>query len=378
MGTKTKIKVLSENELHKKYGSSANKLSLNPENHLWLPSRILALNWQLGGGIPYGSFIEIFGYESTGKSLIATDFASVTQALGGKVLWADEEFCYEPIWQEKNGVNPNDIELLDDDNSVEKLSDWILDMALYWRSRLTNNEPITLVIDSLAALECEENIGASAVEGKAQMGNRAKAIYRMFRERNKFIKQLGIVAICINQVRKKVGASMFEAAETTPGGEAMKFYANQRLFLNKGKQIKGRIVNGEFEFRDDAKGVKIGQNVTIGVIKNKVAPPKPSLKTKVYFDDMATGYVGFDRYDAFLEILINEGIIKQSGAIYSFKDSKIAKGFDNLHKLVIEDDDLRRKLIKKSKINTTSTLRSKLESLNKNLFPVSVKAKADE
>lgn len=369
MAKKVKIRALSTEELRRKYKKSDTlSIALTPENKLWLPSRVLHFNYQLGGGIPYGRILELFGYESTGKSLLALDFASVTQSLGGKVLWGDIEFIYESTWAKQNGVDSDKIELFED-NSIEKFSDWALDMMLHWRSKLTKNEPILLVCDSIAALECEENIGTSQLASKAEMGNRAKAIDKFLRFRNKFFKELGVCVICVNQVREKVGASMFEDSQTTPGGKALRFYASQRTALIRSKQIKGYVNSKGFK-EDLTKGKKVGQNIIIQVKKNKVAPPRDNFRTKVYFSDIVTGYVGYDRYAGLPDIFLNEKIIRKKGNGYKYKGNLIAKSEDELLKVLHTQEKLRSKLIRKSSINTISKTRARLANIKINLFPI--------
>lgn len=218
MAKKKSLKLLKESALRKKYEDTSSLGSdLVLDDHIWLPSRNVSLNYQLGGGTPYGKIMELFGYESTGKTLLAMDFASNAQKLGGIVLWDDAENAFDPGWAVQNGMNLDQLELYEE-NDIEGMSDWVRDMIIFHRSQLQANEPILFVIDSLAALDCEDNIGADALNAKAQMGNRAKAIYRMYRERNSIFKRYGVVVIAINQIRDKVGASMFEASTTTPGG----------------------------------------------------------------------------------------------------------------------------------------------------------------
>jgi len=300
MAKKPKAKLLDKKALKQKYHANAglaSEILLPKDSALWLPSRNIALNYQLGGGIPYGKILEQFGYESTGKSLLAMDFGYVAQKLGGVILWGDIEGAFDIHWAEQNGINTDKVELYSD-NSVEGFSDWSTDMIIHYRAKLTHNEPILLVADSIAGFECEENINTDQLSAKAEMGNRAKAIYRMYRNRNsRTWQKYGVSVIMVNQVRKKVGASMFEDAETTPGGDSTKFYATQRLALIRSKQIKGYLKkNGDFKEDKGKKGTKIGQNIIMMVRKNKAAPPKPSVKTCVYFEDLKTGYVGFDRY----------------------------------------------------------------------------------
>ena len=180
MAKKKKVhKVLSEAELRKKYTSAGMaSVRIPGDDHIWLPSSNLSLNWQLGGGIPYGKMLEIMGYESTGKSLMALDFARSTQKLGGIVLWGDIEYSWSNEWAKVNGIDPTKVELLES-NVLEEFADWSRDMIRYYRSKLTANEPILLVCDSIANLDTLENIDADAISHKAQMGNRAKEIGRI-------------------------------------------------------------------------------------------------------------------------------------------------------------------------------------------------------
>ena len=368
-----KLKILTEPELRKKYtGDKASNLISYYDNSLRLPSRCLWLNWQLGGGTPYGKILEIFGYESTGKSLLALDFAYTTQALGGIVLWADIEDCFDSRWAKENGLDPERIELYLG-NDIEGFSDWARDMILFYRSKLIHNEPILLVCDSIAALECLDNINSDQLNSKAEMGNRAKIIYRMYRTRNKLFSQYGVSIIMINQVRKKVGASMFEASETTPGGDATKFFASQRLALIRSTQIKGLIKEGEF-IEDKSNGIKIGQNVIVRVEKNKTSFPKHSVKTEVYFLPTKSGYVGFSRYMGFDEILLEHKIIIKQGNSYVYKKKKetitLCVGRDNILKEIEKNEDARAFFIRKLDINTISKTREKLAALKINLYKI--------
>ena len=197
-------KPLTRQGLQKKYGSGfASEIALTPESTLRIPTRIIPLNYQTNGGLPYGKILELFGEESTGKSLLAMEYGYITQQLGGIVLWNDAENGFDAHWFEANGLDLSKIVLFKS-RTVEKISDWILEEGKYWRSVLTNNEPILFVQDSLAALDCLANIGSSQVDAKAEMGNRAKAIYKMLRLRNEEFEKWGISAIFINQLRRKV------------------------------------------------------------------------------------------------------------------------------------------------------------------------------
>jgi recombination protein RecA len=373
-------KLLSSSELSRKWGHVSN-LAMTVKTEVggkpWLPSRALGINYLLGGGIPYGKILEIFGYESTGKSLLALDFASCAGALGGVVLWGDAENAVETHWLEENGVDLDSF-IIYDQNDIEGFSDWARDMIMYYRSILVNNEPILLVCDSIAAMDCEDNQDMDFKGAKAEMGNRAKTFGKFYRVRNHLFKKYGVCVIMINQVRKKLNASMFESSETTPGGDATKFFASQRLGLNRSTQIKGRrLKSGKF-VEDKSNGVKVGQNIIVRTEKNKVAPPRPSLKTQVYFLDTATGYTGYSRYAGLAEILIDEGVVEYRGARYYFKSEMIAHGEDNFMAAIADNSKLRRKLIAASSINTVSKTRELLEALGKNLYPVKSKANKND
>lgn len=370
MAEKTKKKVghlLSANKLKARYPSAGTALNICiPEDEaLWLPSRILAINHQLQGGLLYGHILELYGEENVGKTLLAMDFAYVTQYLGGVVLWADAESTFNGPWAQKNGLDLSRIILLPLENRTEIISDWLADTIVYWRSQLKNNEPILLVIDSLAAMETMENLEKPQADAKAEMGNRAKALDMMLRRRNPLLHRYGICGVFINQLRSKIGASKFEDPDTTPGGKAMRFYASQRVGLFKGKQIK------------NAKDIKVGRLVYCRLHKTKVGMPMDNIQAEVYFRE-TDGKLGYSKYHDFHEILMDMGIIRKSKSRYYYKDKMIANGEANLKKEIAENDKLRRKLIRKSGIMTPSIAMQRLENTKVNLYPVNVKKSKDD
>lgn len=365
-----KEKVLSEAELRRKY-SNSNKadIILPADNVIRLPSRILPFNSQIGGGPPYGRSMELFGWESTGKSLLAMELGYSTQYLGGQVLWADMENSWANNWAEQCELDTSEIELLDGDNAIEHFSDWSKDMVLHYRSKLTNNEPILLVCDSIAAGETLANLEAGdQSSAKAEMGNRAKAWDKMYRLRIPLFKKYGVIVVMINQLRGRIGATMFEAAETTPGGKATGFYSSIRVALIRGKQIKGRI--GRDGYVDDIKGEKCGSNVTIQVKKNKTFPPRDSVKTEVYFTPLKQGYIGYNKYLGLDQMALDANIITKKGNTYSVKGKTIAGKKSEVMESIEDNHKLRKYLIKKLGINTLSRTEEKIQSFDRNLFKV--------
>ena len=166
---KVGLKVPSKNELLKKYGSSIVLASETKETGLWLPSTFFALNYTFGGGIPFGKILEVAGEESSGKSLIAYNFAYSCQQLGGHVIWVDAEQSWMNSWAQTNGVDPERVTVVND-TRIENVADAVADLALYFRSQLIHNEPILLVIDSVAAMDCADNIDSKMTDAKAEIG----------------------------------------------------------------------------------------------------------------------------------------------------------------------------------------------------------------
>lgn len=362
-------KVLSDREISKKYIGSglASEISIMPEDALWLPSRSIYLNYTMGGGIPYGKICEIFGGESSGKSLVAMDFGFCAQYLGGVVLWNDAEQAFDPYWAQQNGLNLSKI-ILYNETSIEKISDWAADISTTYRAKLINNEPIIIVTDSIAALDCEDNINSYQLDAKAEMGNRAKALYKYLRIRNQHFSDLGVVVVFINQLRRRIGVTRFEDPDITPAGNAMKFYAHQRLAFFQ----KRRITTGIKE-----KKIWLGNEVSIRLKKNKVAPPRPSFITEIYFN-AEQGKVGFNKYSNLAELMELTGVItRDKGSSHYYLGSEsIANGRDNFQEILENDPELRSRLLRKAKINTISQTKKKLERLKENgvnLYPVVLK-----
>ena len=300
----------------------------------------------------------------THNTLVAYDFAYCTQQLGGVVLLADAEQAFTNKWAEQNGLDLDRVLILRE-TSVEVISDWIAQYSLYWRSILTHNEPILVIIDSLASLDTSENINSQMTDSKADMGNRAKAIYKMFRIRSELLSKLGVTMICINQLRKNLKAGMFQNPDTTPGGQAMKFYASIRSGFYGSKTITEK---------HKGKEVKVGRYTSIRMEKNKIAPSRATISKAPMYYNPKYHDVGFDRYFGLGDILVEEEVLeKTSGGIYKYKGKTIARGDEKLQLVIEEDEKLRKRFIKACGINTITTTQKHLDDLKSkgiNLFPV--------
>ena len=362
MATRKKVgvKVPTQNEILRKYGSIISVASETTETGLKLPSTFYLFNDTIGGGVPFGKILEIVGEESSAKSLMAYNLAHVAQELGGWVIWIDAEQAWMNSWAEANGVDPARVTVVND-TRIEVISDIIADLAIYHRSQLTHNEPILLVVDSIAALDCSDNIDAKMVDGKAEMGGRAKALYKYFRIRNELLYKLGITQVYINQMRTALNVGFGKDNTTSTGGAALKFYASIRLGFYAGKQITVKVKGKER---------RAGKVITIRVLKNKVAPPKPSIKQCPVYFNPKYHEVGFDKYFGLADVMIENEIITRSGSSYSYSGKVLCRGEENFNKLIEENDKLRRKLLRAAEINTLGTVKKQLASITENLFPV--------
>lgn len=363
MATKKKvgIKVPTKNEILKKYGSMIIQASDTKEPGLWLPSTFFNLNYTLGGGFPWGKVTEIAGEESSGKTLIALNAAYACQQLGGSVIWVDAEQSWMNSWAELNGIDPNKVTVIRD-TRIEYISDAVADVAIYLRSQLVNNEPILLVVDSVAAIDCSDNIDSKMVDGKAEMGGRAKALYKYFRIRSELFYKLGVTQIYINQLRTALNIGFGKDNSVTTGGAALKFYASIRVAFYSGKTIT---------IKNKGKERKAGKLVTIRILKNKVAPPRPTISKVPVFFNPKFHEIGFDRCFGLEDVFVENDIIEKSSAgVYKYKGKVLCRGEEKFQKLIEEDDELRRKLLKKARINTIGSTKKQLESLKENYYPV--------
>lgn len=368
MGEKRKAGILlNQAALRRRYPASglASEICFTETKTLKLPCSILMINYHMGGGVGYGKIVELAGEESAGKTGLALNFARACQALGGWVLWDDAESAFDGPWAKKHGLELKRIELLPYENEFEVLSDWIADMCIYYRSKLTHNEPILLVIDSIAILETGDAMEIAEQDAKAEMGKRSFNMGKMLRKRNRIFAQYGICVILVNQIRQKVGAGMYEEKETTPLQQSLKFYASQRIWLFRGKRIKR---GGK------PKGAWVGNLVYIRTKKNKTSIPRDSIQANFFFRP-EEGKFGYDPYFGFDELLKDRKIVTRRRGIHIFKGKQIAASDGKFMDVIRTDQKIRARFIKILGINTISKTRQQLEDIDDNLYPVKLKVK---
>jgi len=268
------------------------------------------------GGFPKGRIIEIYGPESSGKTSLALSTIAQAQKQGGIAAFIDAEHALDPDWAAKLGVKVNDLYLSQPSNGEEALE--IVD------NLVRSNAFDVIVIDSVAALvpkaELEGNMGDS------QMGVQARLMSQALRKLTAAISRSKTVVIFINQIRLKIGV-MFGNPETTTGGQALKFFATQRLDVRKVGNLKAGNDN-------------VGVRIRVKIVKNKMAAPFKTVEFDMMFNEPGVLSVAGEVVD----IGVNYGIIEKSGNTYKLKldseEIKLGVGRENSKKFLYEHPDL--------------------------------------
>jgi len=215
-----------------------------------IPTGSLALDIATGiGGIPKGRIIEIFGPESSGKTTLALHIIAEAQRRGGIAVFIDAEHALDPKYAEKIGVDTENLYISQPDYGEQALE--------IVESLVASNAVDVIVIDSVAALVPKDELEGEM--GEAHVGKQARLMSQALRKLKGMAHKANTAIIFINQLREKIGV-MFGNPETTPGGRALKFFADMRLDVRK---------VGEIKDSND----RVGSRVKVRVVKNKLAPP---------------------------------------------------------------------------------------------------------
>lgn len=256
------------------------------------PSGSIALDVALGGGIPLGRVIEFFGYESSGKSLIATKAMAEVQKLGGTAALIDFEMSFEPNFARKLGLNPDELII----SQPETMEDGFTVIEALAESNAVD----LIVLDSIASMVPKAEFDAEI--GKQNIALQARGLSQFLRKLIGICAKTGCTVICINQMRDNVGV-MYGDPTTTPGGRALKFYSSIRVKVSKmsGGKIEKKLSGGKTEV--------IGQWIKCTVQKNKTATPFRTCEFPVRFDGK-----GANIADELAEIAIENGLIPKFDA----------------------------------------------------------------
>ena len=276
-----------------------------------IPTGCLALDMALGiGGIPRGRITEIYGPESSGKTTLCQHVIAECQKMGGVAAFVDVEHALDPGYAEKCGVNIADLYISQPDTGEQGLE---ITEALV-RSGAVD----VVVIDSVAALVPQAEIEGDM--GDSHMGLQARLMSQALRKLTGAIKRSNTAVIFTNQLRMKIGV-MFGNPETTSGGNALKFYAAVRLDMRRMEAIKQG-------------GDVIGNRVRVRVKKNKVAPPFKMAEFDIMFDH------GISKEGSILDVGVESGIIEKRGSFYSFGETRLGQGRENVKKFLEENPEI--------------------------------------
>jgi recombination protein RecA len=260
----------------------------------------LALDLALGvGGLPRGRVIEIYGPESSGKSTLAMHVVAEAQRNGGICAYVDAEHAMDPAYARGIGVDVDELLISQPDTGEQALE--ITDMLV--RSGALD----VIVIDSVAALTPRAEIEGEM--GDTHVGLQARLMSQALRKLTANLNKSNTVCIFINQLREKIGV-MFGSPETTPGGRALKFYSSVRLDIRRIESIKD--------------GVEVvGNRTRVKVVKNKVAPPFRQCEFDIMYGK------GISREGSLVDIGVDLGVVKKSGAWYTYEGEQLGQGREN-------------------------------------------------
>ena len=274
----------------------------------------ISLDRALGGGVPKGRVIEIYGPESSGKTTLALHIIAEAQKTGGTAAFIDAEHALDPEYAKKIGVNTEELLISQPDNGEQ---------ALEIVETLTRSGGIdVIVIDSVAALTPKAEI--EGMMGDSHMGLQARLMSQALRKLTSIISKTGTTVIFLNQLRMKIGI-MFGNPETTTGGNALKFYSSVRMDIRGIDKIIGTL--------DSGKEIT-GRRVRVKVIKNKVAPPFKQAEFDIMFNE------GISTAGDLLDTAVTQNLVTKSGAFYTYKTTKIGQGRENAKAFLSQNEKM--------------------------------------
>jgi len=290
-----------------------------------VPTGALALDIALGvGGLPRGRVVEIYGPESSGKSTLAMHVVAEAQRNGGVCAYIDAEHAMDPVYARAIGVDIDQLLISQPDTGEQALE--IADMLV--RSGAID----VIVIDSVAALTPKAEIEGEM--GDSHVGLQARLMSQALRKLTGNLNKTNTIAVFINQLREKIGV-MFGSPETTPGGRALKFYSSVRLDIRRIESIK-----------DGAEVV--GNRTRVKVVKNKVAPPFRQAEFDIMYGK------GISREGSLLDLAVDHGLVKKSGAWFTYDGEQMGQGRENAKTFLTENPEIMMEL--SDKVRTAAGL----------------------
>ncbi len=322
MTLEDKLKKIKEvkDKINKDFGKgSVMSLSEKPQDVEVISTGSLGLDIALGvGGLPKGRVVEIYGPESSGKTTIAIHAMAEAQKAGGICAFIDAEHAFDVEYAKALGVDVDKVEICQPESG---------DQALEIADRLIASGGFDLVvIDSVAALVPKAELEGEM--GDSKMGLHARLMSQALRKMTGSISKTNTCVIFINQLREKIGV-MFGNPETTTGGNALKFYASVRLDVRRSTTAINSVMSGD---------VKIGNETTVKVIKNKVAPPFTSAKFDILYGQ------GIDRIGELIDVALDKEVLKKSGSWFSYNNENIGQGREAIRQLLLDNESLAKEI----------------------------------
>ena len=316
LSERAKVLDLAMKQIHKEFGEgSIMKLGENQKMNIKVISTgSMNLDMALGlGGVPRGRIIEIYGAESSGKTTLALHIIAEAQKEGGVAAFIDAEHALDPVYAKALGVNIDELLISQPDTGEQALE--IADMLV--RSGAMD----VIVVDSVAALVPKAEIEGEM--GDQQMGLQARLMSKALRKLTGSISKSNTVMIFINQIREKIGGFSFTPGPqtTTSGGRALKFFSTVRMEVKR----VGSVKQGD---------EVIGNEVTVKVTKNKVAPPFKEARFNVMYG------TGISRIGEVLDVALELGIASKSGAWFSYGEERLGQGRVNVENMLKENKEL--------------------------------------
>lgn len=268
-----------------------------------IPTGSISLDIALGGGVPRGRVVEIFGPESSGKTTLTLHIIAEAQKRGGQVAFIDAEHALDPEYARKIGVDVDNLLISQPDSGEQALE--------ITETLVRSNAIDVVVVDSVAALTPKAEIEGDM--GDSHMGLQARLMSQALRKLTSAISKSKTTVIFINQIRMKIGI-MFGNPETTTGGQALKFYSSVRMDIRN----IGKIEDGSGEEKKI-----LGNRVRVKIVKNKIAPPFRTAEFDILYN-RGISYAG-----DLLDLGSRHEVVQKSGAFYSYKEIKLGQGREN-------------------------------------------------
>lgn len=284
-----------------------------------IPTGSLSLDLALGGGVPKGRVVEVYGPESSGKTTLTLHAIAEVQRQGGTAAFIDAEHALDPAYAKRIGVDVENLLLSQPDNGEQALE--------IVETLVRSNAVDLIVVDSVAALVPRAEIEGDM--GDSHMGLQARLMSQALRKLTGVISRSKATVIFINQIRMKIGV-MFGNPETTTGGNALKFYASVRMDIRRIAQIK----QGE---------EIVGNRTRVKVVKNKIAPPFRQAEFDIMYNQ------GISKSGDILDLATDRGIVEKSGAWFAYNDQKIGQGREATKKYLEDNPKVMLELEKKVK-----------------------------